>query len=150
MLCKCFLNGQCPVIGRTKILNLDLGSPSKYLVKPGLDFSSHILDWRQAVFKLHEAQCDFSYHARSLRLTLEDANRKQCSGPTKAELDSTLANASASSFPWILQCPGTHTSRTLLDKASFWREYPHCSTTLEGKAKIRFKGQQSSPTIRAD
>jgi hypothetical protein len=43
---------------------------------------------------------------RSLGLKRQGANRKQGYGPTKAELDPTLASASA------------HTSRTLLDKTS--------------------------------
>jgi hypothetical protein len=66
----------------TKILNLDLGSLSKYkyLVKPS--FFSHILDWRQTVSKLHEVQCDLNNHSRSLHLTLESANGRQGSGPT--------------------------------------------------------------------
>jgi hypothetical protein len=112
-----------------KILNLDLGSLNKYLVKPGSGFFSHILDWQKAVSKLHEAQCDLSNHSRSLRLTLEGANEKQVSSPTKSKLDFALASASASSFPWIPQCPGTLMSWTLLDKES-----PHCSTTMEGRA----------------
>jgi hypothetical protein len=88
----------------TKILNLDLGSLSKYLGKPGLGFFSHILDCRQAVSKLHEAQCDLSDYSDSLRLTLEGANGRQGSGSTKAELDPALASALASSFPWISHC----------------------------------------------
>jgi hypothetical protein len=104
MLCRCFFNGQCPVMSPTKILNLGLGSLSKYLVNPGLGFFSHILDWRQAVSRLHEVQCDLNNHSRSLCLTLEGANGRQGSGPTKAELDPALASASASSFPWIPQC----------------------------------------------
>jgi hypothetical protein len=82
MLCRCLFNGQCPVMSPTKILNLDLCSPSKYLVKPGLGFFTHILDWRQAVSKLHEAGI-------------------QGYGPTKAELDPALAITSVSSFLWI-------------------------------------------------
>jgi hypothetical protein len=131
MLCRCLFNGQCPLMSPTKIFNLDLGILSKYLVKPGLGFFSHILDWRQAVSKLHKVQCNLNNHYRSLCMTLESANGRQGSGPTKAELDSALASASASSFPWIPQCPGTHTSWTLLDKASSWRESLHCSTTRE-------------------
>jgi hypothetical protein len=117
----------------TKILNLDLGSLSRYLVKPGLGLFSHILDWRQAVCKLHEAQCDLSNHSRALRLTLKDSNGRQGFGPTKAESDLVLASASASLFLWIPQYSGTYTSRTQLDKASSW-ESLHCSTTLEDKA----------------
>jgi hypothetical protein len=113
----------------TKILNLDLGNLSKFLVKPGLGFFSHILDWRQAISKLHEAQCDLSNRSRSLRLTLKGANGRQGSGPKKAELDPTLAPAS--SFSWIPQCPGTHTSQTLTDKTSSWRESLHYTTTQE-------------------
>jgi hypothetical protein len=70
MLCRCLFNGQCPLMSPTKFLKLDLGSLSKYLVKPGLGFFSHILDWRQAVSKLYEAQCDLSNHSRSIHLTL--------------------------------------------------------------------------------
>jgi hypothetical protein len=103
MLCRCLFNGQCPVMSPTKILNFDLGSLSKYLVKPGLGFFSHILDWQQAVCKLLEAQCDLNNRYRSLRLTIEGANRRQGSGSTKTELDPDLASASASSFPWIPQ-----------------------------------------------
>jgi hypothetical protein len=103
---RCLLNGQCPVMSPTKILNLDLGSLSKYLVKSGLGFFSHILDWQQTVSKLREEQCDLSNHSRTLRLTLKGANGRQGSGLTKAELDPALASASASSFQWIPQCPG--------------------------------------------
>jgi hypothetical protein len=106
MLCRCLFSGQCRVMSPSKILNLDLGSFSKYLVKPGLGCFSHILKSRQAV--------SVSWG----RLTLEGANGRQDSGSTKAELDPALANASASSFSWIPQCPGIHTSRTLLDKVS--------------------------------
>jgi hypothetical protein len=56
MLYNCLLNGHCPVMSPTKILNLN--PCSKYLVKLGLGFFSHILDRREAVFKHHEAQCD--------------------------------------------------------------------------------------------
>jgi hypothetical protein len=129
MLCRCWFNGQCAVMSPTNILNLDLGSLSEYLVKLGLGFFSHILDWRQAISKLHESECDSRNHSHSLHLTLDGANARQ--GPAKAELDPTLASALASSFP---HCPGTHTSRTLLGKASSWRESPHCSTTLEDTA----------------
>jgi hypothetical protein len=52
----------------------------------------------------------------------------------KAELDSVLASASASSVPWIPQCPGSHTNWNLLDKASSWRESPQCITTLADTA----------------
>jgi hypothetical protein len=52
-----------------KILNLDLGNLSKYLVKPWFGIFSRI-------------SAD-----RSLRLTLEGANGRQGSGLTKAELD---------------------------------------------------------------
>jgi hypothetical protein len=48
MLCRCLLNGQCPVMSPIKILNLDLGSLSKHLVKPELGFFSHLIDCRQA------------------------------------------------------------------------------------------------------
>jgi hypothetical protein len=79
----------------------------QYLSKPGLGFFSHIRDWPQAVSKLHEVHCDLSNRSHSLRLTLEGANGKQGSGLTKAEFEPILANASASSFPWIPQCPET-------------------------------------------
>jgi hypothetical protein len=134
----------------TKISNLDLGSLSRYLVKPGLNFFSHILDWRQAVSKLHEVQCDLSNHSSSLRLTLEGANWRQGSGSTKAEFDPALASASASSFPRIPQCPGTHTSRTLLDKASSWRESPHCNTTLEDTAYDLRASKAALPSEQID
>jgi hypothetical protein len=99
ILGRCLFNGQCPIMSPTKILNLDPGSLSAYLVKPGFDFFSYILDQRQAVSKLHKALWDLSHHSRSVRLTLVGA-----SGTTKAELDPVLASASASSFPWISQC----------------------------------------------
>jgi hypothetical protein len=41
MLCRCLLNEQYSVMSPTKILNLDLSSLSKYLVKPGFGFFSH-------------------------------------------------------------------------------------------------------------
>jgi hypothetical protein len=85
----------------TKILNLELGSLSKFLVKPGLGFFNQILDLRQAASKLYETQCDFSNHSRSIRLPFECANGRQGYGPTKAELDPALASASASSFPLL-------------------------------------------------
>jgi hypothetical protein len=77
MLCRCLFNGQCPVMSPTKILNLDLSSLSKFLIKSGLGSFSHILDWRQAVSKLYEVQCDLNNHSRSLCLTLEGANGRQ-------------------------------------------------------------------------
>jgi hypothetical protein len=86
ILCRCMFNGQCPVMSPTKILNLALGSHSTYLVKPGFGFFSHILDWRQAVSKLHEAQCDLSNYSRSLRLSLEDVNGRQGSGTTQLKI----------------------------------------------------------------
>jgi hypothetical protein len=42
VLCRCLFNGQCPVMSPTKILNLDLGSLNKYLVKPGLGLVQYI------------------------------------------------------------------------------------------------------------
>jgi hypothetical protein len=54
--------------------------------------------------------------------------------PEKTELDPAFASVSASSFPWIPQCPGTQINRTLLDKASSWNESLHYSTTLEDTA----------------
>jgi hypothetical protein len=110
MLCRGLFNGQCPVVSPSKIHNSDLGRLCKYLNKHGLEFFSHILAWRQAVSKLHEAQCDLSNHSRSLCLTLECANERQGSGPTKAELDPALASASVSVFLWIPQCPDPLTS----------------------------------------
>jgi hypothetical protein len=98
-------------------------------------------------------QCDINNYSSSLRLTLEGANGRQGSGPTKAELDPALASASAFLFPWIPQCPGTHTSRTLLDKASSLREFPHCSRTLEDNAydlrarKVALLSEQIDTTL---
>jgi hypothetical protein len=103
MLYRCLFNRQCPVMSPTKILNLELGSLSKYLVKPRLGFFIQILDWRQEDSKLHKAQCALSKHSRSFRLTLKGADER-------AKLDPALACASVSSFLWIPQCPGTHTS----------------------------------------
>jgi hypothetical protein len=129
-VCGRLFNGQCPVMSSTKILNMDLGSLSKYLVKRRPGFFSHIPDWRQAVSKLREAQCYSSSHSHALRLTLEGADGKQGSGPTKAEIDLALASASASSLPWIPQCPGTHTSQTLLHKDKWESLSEHFSDPL--------------------
>jgi hypothetical protein len=85
-LCRCLFDGQSP----TKILNLDPGSFRKYIVKLEVDFFNS-LQWSL------EVQCDLS-------------NLSRGSGPTKADIDPALATTSASSFPWIPQCPGTHTS----------------------------------------
>jgi hypothetical protein len=40
MLCRCLFNGQCSVTSPTKVLNLDLSSLSKYLIKP-----TQIVQW---------------------------------------------------------------------------------------------------------
>jgi hypothetical protein len=71
MLFRCLFNREYPSMSPTIMLNLDLGSLSNYLVKPGFGFFSHILDWRQAVSKLHEAQCDLRNHTQRKKLLVQ-------------------------------------------------------------------------------
>jgi len=111
---RCRFKSAWPVSRPMNVLKSALDSRRAYFVKLRFACLRSCLAWRHFVASRHCFRC--SLHAQccnSLR-TVGGVMPRTGSRPVYLFAQACLDRLSGISFPWIPQCPGVHTSRTLL------------------------------------